>query len=157
MIKTENYPKAYVEVYEILKYLDNKDKKLIPQKFINMIEKNKDNNYKFKLEDDKNLEEQVLMRESKAILSYIFVNYLSDEEEKQIIKNKFKNDILKKEEEKKKKFNNDIFDVSKATNKENASRALQNDNKQLIEYKKQGFVFRIVDKIKEWFNIFFNN
>ena len=103
MVKAENYPYAYKEVYEILKNIDESYLRLIPNSFINMLEKNMDSNYYFKI---KNFEfnSQELLQETKAILAYLYLNYWATDIEKAVIKEKFKQDILKDEKRKKLKY-----------------------------------------------------
>lgn len=95
MLKRNNYPKAYAEVEEILKHLSNEDSNKIDKKFIDMLKKEKDKKYIYKLDETKELEEQEMLRETKTILSYVFIKYLGTKEEKREIKNKFIEDIKK--------------------------------------------------------------
>lgn len=93
MLKKENYPKAYTEVYEILKYMKKEYVEKIPKKFMKLIKMKKDNNYVYKINLDKNFQEQEMLRETKAILVYIYTNYWCDLEVKRRIIQKFKKDV----------------------------------------------------------------
>lgn len=93
-MKNEKYSKACVEVNEILKYLQEQDKCKIPQDFIDMLNKNMDNLYVFNFDNTKTIEEQDILRETKILLAYIYLNYLGTEEEKAFYEQKFSNDIL---------------------------------------------------------------
>ena len=47
MIRSENIPNAYKEVYTILKYVSKDDVNLIPKNFIKMLKSKMNVNYKF--------------------------------------------------------------------------------------------------------------
>lgn len=72
------YRKAYSEVSVILKKLKKEDYEKIPDKFLKLIERKKDKKYKFVLDDDKNIVEQNVLEETKAILAVLYNLYLSD-------------------------------------------------------------------------------
>lgn len=90
------YEKCLVQVYEILNYLDGEELEKIPEEVIRNIEKRKDNNYVWNYDESKPLNEQVLDRKTIAILSYINMEYLLNEEEKEYIEklHKFNEDKL---------------------------------------------------------------
>lgn len=101
MIKVENYPNAYKEVYEILKYVPKEDLKRVPKKFMDMLEEKMNKNYKFSIDTSKDfIEEQELMIETRTILAYIFLNYWATEIQKEKINIKFKKDIEDAEKQK---------------------------------------------------------
>lgn len=142
-VKKENFPKAFVEVKEILNNMKDEDIKQIPESFIEIIEKNCAQNYNFKIDYSKKLDEQYILRETKIILAYIFLNYWSTQEQKIKIEQKLKNDIIRADEEKKKKYQVDVF--------KNENQVIVNEtieNKQLVEYKKINLIQKIIDKIK---------
>ena len=157
MLKEENYAKAYKEVFEILKYVNKEDLEKIPNTFMQMLQKKMDKNYDFTLNSNKEFEEQEMLRETKAILAYIYVNYWCDEKEKKIIKNKFKNDLLKEEIAKQERFSNDVFKNVKKENVQNkANSKVKEENKveenidklQIVPYAKKNFISKIIEKIK---------
>ena len=162
MLKEENYAKAYKEVFEILKYVNKEDLEKIPNTFMQMLQKKMDKNYDFALKLDKEFEEQEILRETKAIIAYIYVNYWCDEKEKNIIKNKFKNDLLKEEIAKQEKFSNDVFKNVKNVNLQNKANSKVKeenileedkvgkiiDKLQMIPYTKKNFISKIIEKIK---------
>ena len=100
MINRDNYPNAYKEVYVILKNMDDKEIKEIPITVINKIKEKMNDNYNFELDLNKELKDQVLLKETKVILAYLFLNYLATVNQKEFINKKFSNDILKKEKDK---------------------------------------------------------
>lgn len=141
MIRVENYPNAYKEVYVILKNIDKKDYDAVPQDFIAMLESNMNREYEFEVHSNEDFEKQELLQETKTILAYLYLNYWGTDEEKRIIKQKFKQDILKDEEKKREKYNtNEIFE--KEPKKEENS---------IVEYKKENLFTKLVNKIKEFF------
>ena len=143
MLKSENYPNAYKEIYEILKFIPQDDLNKISYKFIDMIEKNMNEEYDFSIDNNIDfLEEQELMAETKAILAYIFLNYWATEKQKEIINKKFKKDIELAENSKRQLYDVDIF-----KNK----RQLEEDNKKELEmlaYRKENFITKICNKIR---------
>ena len=92
MINKMNLKKAYVEIYEIIKYIEGKEN--IPNEFISMLEKNKDKYYAYEYDINKSIQEQELLRETIVLLGYIYIYYLGTEKEKEYYENNFKQDIL---------------------------------------------------------------
>ena len=145
MIKSSNFPNAYKEVYIILKYVDSEDLKLIPKSFINMLEQNMNDDYKFEFDPNIEFENQKLLRETKSILAYIFLHFWGNEEQKNIIKAKFKQDLIEDEEEKKIKF--PITNIFESRQKNNV---ISEENVQQVQYKKENILTKIINKMKKW-------
>ena len=143
MVETRNFPRAYVEVDEILKKLPQEEFRKIESNFINMIRNKKDTNYTFELDYSKDIEEQKILKETKIILAYVFLNYLGTEEENNIIKQKFKEDIIQAEEEKKKKYLNEIFKDNREVK--------NNISQELIVYKKENAIKKFIKLILNLF------
>ena len=144
MVETKKFPRAYVEVDEILKKLPKEEFERIEKNFINIIRNKKDKNYIFKLDYSKDIEEQNILKETRAILAYVFLNYLGTEEENRIINQKFKKDIIQAEEEKKKVYSNEIF-----KDKKEVTNSISQD---LIVYKEniiKKFIKRLVSLFKK--------
>ena len=75
--------KAYSEVYEILKMVDKEYFDRIPKKFVEFLEREKDNNYIPNINEYIPLEEQKLLNDTINILAMIKLDYwCSSEEEK---------------------------------------------------------------------------
>ena len=118
MIKVENYPNAYKEVYEILKYVPKEDLKRVPKKFMDMLEEKMNKNYKFSIDTSNDfIEEQELMIETRTILAYIFLNYCATEIQKEKVNIKFKKDIEDAEKQKRDLYNVDILKNKKQLKK----------------------------------------
>ncbi len=86
----DNYPKAYKELYEILKNIPKEDLEKIPENVLKTIEEKKDDNYNFEFSGDIN--NQNLLKETRALLATIYKNYWANMEEKRIIEEKIKYD-----------------------------------------------------------------
>ena len=124
----DNYSKAYKEIIEILKYVPKEEVKKIPREIITMFEEKMDKNYDFSIDTKKSFNEQILLEETEAILSNIFVEYLATPHQKEVIRAKqseyrkgleesitkysgsdlFKN-VLKEDEKIKRQRNNIIY------------------------------------------------
>ena len=98
MIKKENYPNAYKEVYVILNNVDKELINKVPISFINMIKSEMNKNYKFELNENVNFEDEYILTETKGILAYIFLNYWGTKEQKDRIMRKFQHDIMLEEQ-----------------------------------------------------------
>ena len=79
------YKKVLVQVEEVLKQLSRNDIKKIPLDILEKINKNKDKKYVWKYDEKKELEEQNLDREALAILSFLNMTYLLNEEERNLL------------------------------------------------------------------------
>lgn len=145
-----NYPKAYKEVIEILKYVPKESVDKIPQTMLDTFNAKMDNTYNFSIDINKSFEEQELLEETKAILANIFRDYWATPYQKERIQAKERYDWQKIEEEKKNNYNYDIFKKNnKIDNKENESI----ENNLPIEVKKEHFYNRIINFFKRIFNI----
>lgn len=143
MVQVLNYPKAYTETLEILKYLDENEYKKIDQSFINMMKKNKDINHIFEINQNLQIEEQDILRETKTIIAYIYLHYLCTDEEKQVINYKFKQDVIKSEQKKQDKYN-----VEEFYKKLNENSKLKNtESVSLIPYSKIKWYQKIFNKL----------
>lgn len=148
MIKVENYPNAYKEVYVILKNIKKEDLEKIPQSFIEMIKNNMNRNYNFELDLNRDFENQNLLKETRVILAYIFMNYWGTSLQKDQINKKFRQDIVT-EEQSKPKYNSDK--LFKKENNKNIIQHAEEKKVQIIEYKKENLFFKFINNIKNFF------
>ena len=118
-----DYNKRLVEVSIILNHLNKSDYDKIPRELIDNIEKNKDTEYVWNYDETKDLKEQNVSKDTIAILSYINMKYLLNEDQRKFLQkvlneNQKKVDVIKKE-----KYNPDnIFeDTNKSICKEEKS------------------------------------
>ena len=145
MINRE-YAKAYTEVIEILKYVPEEDLKKIPEEKLEFYKKNMDSEYDYKINPNKEFEEQEMSDTTKAILANIFRDYWATPYQKERIEAKEKYDLEKLEEEKMEKYNPD--NLFKDRKKETI---IENTNLP-VEIKKETFFKRLISFIKGFFN-----
>lgn len=100
-----NYPKAYKEVLEVLKYLTKESVDRIPKEVLLTFEQFKDNNYEFEIKDNYDLRSLKLMDETKAVFVNLYRDYWATETEKGRIINLQQNLIKKLEIEKCQRYN----------------------------------------------------
>ena len=175
---TKEYTETLTEVSEILNNMEEKDINKIPKSIINYINKNKSNEYNFKIVPGIPFEEQKIKRETLALLAMFSLNYWCEsEEEKRELYNKFAENERIEEEEKRKKYNpEDLFKIKKndkeqiTNNKSTKEKEQQIDeskkikqqiienkstqeaeNTELIEYKEPNFLMKIIFKLKKIF------
>ncbi len=119
MIRSENIPNAYKEVYTILKYVSKDDVNLIPKNFIKMLKSKMNVNYKFEYNENLDLKNQIILRETRAILGYIFLNFWANDIQKNAITKKLNEDKLVKAGEMRLRYQNqDIFKSRNIKNEE---------------------------------------
>ena len=147
----DNYPKAYKEVIEILKYVPEKSVNKIPQTMLDTFKAKMDKEYNFIVDINKAFEEQELLEETKAIFANIFRDYWATPYQKERIEKKEKYDTQKDEEEKKTKHNSDdmFYKINKVDIKEKKE---ESDNLP-IEVKKEKFYEKIISFFKKVFHI----
>lgn len=140
------YNKRLVEVDEILKHLSQIDYNKIPEEIKEVIKENKDKKYKWKYDDTKKLKEQDVPDDTIAILSFINMEYLLNEEQK-----KFVESLHKLNENSKlinTTYNVDIF-YNKSDKTINSCQKLTVEkNKQFFWQKLNNFIRKIFRKNK---------
>jgi len=99
--------KCLAELDEILNYLSKEELEKIPQEVREAIAENKDKKYIWKYDESKELKNQNLNRKTIAMLSYINMKYLLNEEQKKIMQEIHRNNERKLEEEKSLKYKSD--------------------------------------------------
>lgn len=141
----DNFPKAYREVYEILKYIPKENLEKIPKDFLEVIENNMDKTYAYKIDETKSFEEQEILKETKAIISIIYQDYwATDDRKKELIKirNKQRETL---EQEKREKYSSDIKFKEKEDSEEEKGEELL-----ITKPKQENILVRIVNKIRNW-------
>ena len=135
------YEKCLVQVYEILNHLNEEEILKIPESIIRKIEEKKDKSYIWIYDETKDLISQEIDRQTIAILSYINLEYLLNEEEKENIIN-----IHNFNEEKLlTKVSGASFDNIKDVEKNNLEQ-------RLVKINKQKWYQKIWKQIKQIFN-----
>ena len=145
---SNSYAKAYTEVYEILNHLNVEEISKIPQEKIDFYNKNRDKDYKFKINTAISLEEQEFSRKTYAIIISLFRDYIATDNQKATVDNILKHNQEINEEEKIEKYNPDK--IFKTKIKENIN--VITDNNLPLEAKKENFFTNIINYIKKWFN-----
>lgn len=135
--------KRFTEVYEILKLLPTKEYEKIPKNVVDYIRENKNNDYVWKFNDSKKLYEQNLSKDTIAILSYINMEYLVNQKQKEFLKELYKFNDTKNNNEKSFNISSDI---------QFKKRNYDNDNNKIIEYDKPNIIKRFLNKLKSIFN-----
>lgn len=144
-----NRKNAYAEVYTILQELNEEEYNKIPPEVIETIEKNRNEEYEYFLDDELELKDQQMLPETKAILFNLFRDYLATPEQKvKIIR--MQNEARQKNELKKQQmYNTDVFaNKTREDITEN-----NNETMQIVKYKENIFK-RILNKIKSFFSAF---
>ena len=145
----DNYPKAYKEVLEVLKYVPQESVDKIPENMINMFKIKMDESWNFKVDINKPFEEQNLLDETKAIFANIFRDYWATPEQKERIEARDRYELEKIEAEKRKKYNpDDIFKNNKVEKLEEKPKEIENNLP--VEVKREKFFERLVGFIKRF-------
>ena len=141
--------KAYTEVYNIINCLSDEYKEKIPNKVIEAIKYKMDKSYEFNIDLD-NINDLELMDDTEKILSVLYTDYISSEEERKIIKNKEKIVYLNKENKKKEKFESDIFknNLTKSLLEDSNEKRENNKKETLITTKKEKWYKKLLNFIK---------
>lgn len=129
------YKKAYVELLQLINNLSIQEQNKIPSNFISYLEKNKDENYIFKINKNKGILEQEYMTETKALIVKLYEKFLAPTEEKELWEKYDKICFNKFEEEKRNKYTTDIFNYTEKTNNYTLPIIYQNESffKQILK------------------------
>ena len=133
--------KRLVEVETILEKLDTNYKNKIPNELWEYIKQNKDKNYSFYYDENNSLINQKLNTDTVALLTYINMEYLLNENQKKDIKQILTNDEAISEQKKKEIYNPDNLFKNKATKIDTVENSVA-----MVKYKESLFA-----KIKNWF------
>jgi hypothetical protein len=161
---TTNYARVFSEVYEILKYLPQEFIEKIPKKLIVTIAKNRDTSYIFDYDLSKEINDQDIYEETKDFISALYLTYYCAPKEKEKLLNIMKENSIKEEKELREKYNPDkIFDSNMDKTKEVSEDSDGVDYKlnmgetqevpTALAVKKESFIIRIINKIKELLHI----
>ena len=142
---------VYSEIYDIIKHMDINIRAKIPLQFIKIIQANKDDNYKVNIDYTKNINNQKLLKETRAILSLIYRDYICTPEERKILIEVDKEKTKKERELLAEKYNPDnIFKTNKNIQNQKKKTILQENA--IIEYKENNFFKKIFDEVRHFFN-----
>ena len=138
--------KRLVEVDEVLKYLSIENLKKIPDDIKKIIREYKDNEYTWVYDENKELKDQNLPRDTIAILSYLNMEYLLNEEQRE-----FMDKIHRLNEQKlevKKRLNYSPDDLFK---KEEVELKVAEKTKEIVVYNESIFS-KIIRKVRAFFH-----
>lgn len=145
------YMEALSEVDFIISGLESSEINKIPENFRNFIKNNKSKYYDTNsLKED--IEVQKLKEETRSILAIIYRKYLAPIEEREELERKYQEKIR---EEKKELANRDKYEVKEINY---SPKVLKNEDskpihKEIVEYKKEKWYARLLNKIKSIFKI----
>ena len=145
--------KAYVEILEILSNMEQKYVDKIPKKLLELFNEEKDKDYKIEINPNISLADQNLQRKTLALLAMLNLNYwCENEEEKQEILKIYADNDKKMEKEIRERYNPDnLFKKKEQISKDSENNELEQENKQLIEYKELNIIQKILQKIMKFF------
>ena len=145
--------KRLVEVDVVLNHLSDSDYNKIPKEVIQAIKDNMDEEYIWEYDETKELKDQGLSRETIAFLSYINMEYLLNDKQKEYMQNLYQ---INEQEKLKEEYSNDVkYDYSnlfKRNHEEKMEPTTKVEEKSLIVYK-EGFFTKLVNKIKSFFRM----
>lgn len=143
-----DYKKRLVELDEIFNYLSEEDLNKIPEKIRNAIKENKDKEYFWEYDETKPLKEQAVNRDTIALLSYINMEYLLNEEQKKLMQQIHEMNEKKLEDNIELKYDiENLFKENKMHQEEIKAEATQ----QIIIPSNLNMFQKIFNKIKEFF------
>ena len=145
-IEKNEYKKAYVELYEIIKKMSLEEIQKIPKEFVKNLYNEMDKNYKFEFDTEKNILEQNFKLETKALLVELYEKYLASEEEKDFWKKYDKICLNRIEEDKKEKYASNIIFT-------NADKKSINNDKLPVKVEDQNIFAKFIQSIKNIFHL----
>ena len=145
-----DYNKRLVEVDEVLNYLSEEDLQKIPEDIRQTIKENKDKEYVWEYDETKELKDQGLSRDTIIILSYLNMEYLLNEKQKELMKQIHELNDRKAEEEKAKQYSSEDIFKNKRLQEEEKQETNQIQENALVVYK-ESFFTKMINKIKNFF------
>lgn len=140
------YEEAFAEVDEILQLMPVDLLIKIPLQFKKIISENKAKYYKPNIKEP--IEENTLKYETKVIIGLIYRDFLANPEEREELQAKDAEELNKIQQEMKEQYNiENVFDKRKVQKHDN-----KDSSTDLILYKEQGFLKRLFNLVKGFFN-----
>lgn len=144
---TLEYKKSLKELNTILNYMNIEYLNKIPTKFINFINNNMDIDYIPNIDKNIPINKQNLSEDTKVLLSLIYRNYWCDSEIKEKLLQEDLREKKKYEKELQEIYNPDnLFIKRTLTNTENEEK-----NVSMVQYKRDYWYIKIINKIKQFF------
>lgn len=107
------------EVLELLRHIPLKNYLKIPDKEITYLKTHQDENYYFKYNEDVCIESQNISREALIIFTRLYITYIANKKEQEIIKNMLNLNDLKNQAKKEKYDSSKLFKNKKNINDTN--------------------------------------
>ena len=152
---TKEYAEGLTEVLTILDNAETEYTEKIPKQLMNFFRANASNDYTPNIDTNQEIKDMNLKKETKQILSVIYMNYWTkSEEEKKEFKGILKDNQKLVDAEIREKYNPDkIFDNQQAYTPPTATVITDSvkPEESLVEYK-PNFFRKIISKIKSLFN-----
>ena len=147
------FAKRLVEVDEVIKYLSVENIQKIPENIRIMIKNKKDKNYIWNFDESKKLNEQNLPRDTIAILSYLNMKYLLNDEQRAFMDRIHRINEQKLEEEKRSKYDpNNVFNAEIKGVPNTEQLYVEEESSDMVVYK-EGIFSRIYKKVLAVFHI----
>lgn len=140
------YIQAYTEIKCLLRYFPIEYIKKLPNKLLEMIQKNSDEKYDIDVDLNKNLQDQNISKKTKDILAVLTYNYWSDESEKEYLKNRFYENERAFQKELSEKYNTDNLFKNKKIKEETENSEVVS----MVEYKKESLISKLLNKFKKF-------
>ena len=153
MVKS-NRKNAYQEAYTILRELNEEEYSKIPSEVIQALKENRNEEYNYELDEDQELKYQPMLPETKAILFNIFRDYLSTPEQKEKIKKMQSEERAKLEIKKKEQYNTE--NMFKSNTQQETQVEPVKETEALVKVKKENWLKKAVEKIKNLFKKHYN-
>lgn len=147
----QEYREAFTEVSEIFMLMPQELLNKIPEQFQKLIRDNREINYVTNISEP--LENVQLKDETIIILGLIYRDFLTPLDRRKELQMKDAKELaelkVKLEEEAREKYDiNKVFENRQLKVEDKSSQS----NMQMIEYKKESFISKIINKIKSFFN-----
>lgn len=140
------YKQAFSEALEVLKHSTQEIKERIPEKFIDFLNKNKDNNNSVQIDFTKNNWENELKQETRVILALMYRDYIvSPDKREELIKQEIEEELIHEKELKEKYSADKIF-------KNTQNEAIIENTNLPSKIKEENFFTNIVKFIKKIFS-----
>lgn len=145
----EEFALAISETLSIINSSTEKSK--IPKSFMEFLIKNANPNYKPEFDSNIAIKDLKLRKETKGLLSLIYLSYLSNEEEKVEFNNILKDNNVRFQQ--KLMEETDVYKVfnKRKNNNIQEKEKFDNNNVNMIEYRKENIFKKILNKIISFF------
>ncbi|MBR2240412.1 MAG: hypothetical protein IKO49_08500 [Bacilli bacterium] len=135
----KKYANAYVEVLEILKYVDKQDYNKIPSDELQLLETYSNKNYSFTYNPEKSFDEQNVSETTKLIIAMLFLDYWANQKQKNKI-----NAFLQNKRNELMEIENKKYSIDNVFNKRNAE-------VQIEEKKEDEEIFLVTVNNEKWY------